>query len=172
MCVCVCVVCGYVCVCLCVGVWVCLYIFHLLDCVSVCFVHLISYMYTHYLFTHFHRNFDQLIPDAPELVHSYLEGEQDASCKRNAFMMLIHVDRVRDSDGLASWLFLLLFSMHELFFLPPPSSLPPFFPSSLPPSIPPLSSLLSPPSFPLSLSPSLPLSLSPLSSLLPPSLHP
>ena len=41
------------------------------------------------------RNFDQLIPDAPELIHSYLEGEQDASCKRNAFMMLIHVDRVR-----------------------------------------------------------------------------
>ena len=40
------------------------------------------------------RNFDTLIPDAPELIHSYLEGEQDASCKRNAFMMLIHVDRV------------------------------------------------------------------------------
>ncbi len=42
-----------------------------------------------------YRNFDFLIPDAPELIHSYLEGEQDASCKRNAFMMLIHVDRVR-----------------------------------------------------------------------------
>lgn len=42
----------------------------------------------------FFRNFDGLIPDAPELIHSYLEGEQDASCKRNAFMMLIHVDRV------------------------------------------------------------------------------
>ena len=42
------------------------------------------------------RNFDHLIPDAPELIHSYLEGEQDASCKRNAFMMLIHVDRVWD----------------------------------------------------------------------------
>lgn len=40
------------------------------------------------------RNFDGLIPDAPELIHTYLEGEQDASCKRNAFMMLIHVDRV------------------------------------------------------------------------------
>ncbi len=40
------------------------------------------------------RNFDGLIPDAPELIHAYLEGEQDASCKRNAFMMLIHVDRV------------------------------------------------------------------------------
>lgn len=41
------------------------------------------------------RNFENLIPDAPELIHSYLEGEADASCKRNAFMMLIHVDRVR-----------------------------------------------------------------------------
>lgn len=41
-----------------------------------------------------YRNFDGLIPDAPELIHTYLEGEQDASCKRNAFMMLIHVDRV------------------------------------------------------------------------------
>ena len=49
------------------------------------------------------RNFDQLIPDAPELIHSYLEGEQDASCKRNAFMMLIHVDRVRQR-GLESGL--------------------------------------------------------------------
>ena len=41
-----------------------------------------------------YRNFDGLIPDAPELIHTYLEGEQDASCKRNAFIMLIHVDRV------------------------------------------------------------------------------
>ena len=50
------------------------------------------------LWSALHRNFDSLIPDAPELVHSYLEGEGDASCKRNAFMMLIHVDRVRHSD--------------------------------------------------------------------------
>lgn len=42
----------------------------------------------------FSRNFDFLIPDAPELVHTFLEQEQDASCKRNAFMMLIHVDQV------------------------------------------------------------------------------
>ena len=43
------------------------------------------------------RNFNFLIPDAPELVHTFLEQEQDASCKRNAFMMLIHVDQVRCS---------------------------------------------------------------------------
>lgn len=48
------------------------------------------------------KNFDQLIPDAPELIHSYLEGEQDASCKRNAFMMLIHVDRERALDYLTT----------------------------------------------------------------------
>ncbi len=41
-----------------------------------------------------YRNFEALIPDAPELIHNYLEGELDASCKRNAFMMLIHADRV------------------------------------------------------------------------------
>ena len=41
------------------------------------------------------RNFDSLIPDAPELIGNFLEGEQDASCKRNAFMMLIHADQVQ-----------------------------------------------------------------------------
>jgi len=47
-----------------------------------------------------YRNCDGLIPDAPELIHSYLEGEQDPSCKRNAFMMLIHVDRVRGQGAM------------------------------------------------------------------------
>ena len=41
-------------------------------------------------------NFEFLIPDAPELVYNFLEAEQDASAKRNAFMMLLHVDQVRD----------------------------------------------------------------------------
>lgn len=45
-----------------------------------------------------HSNFDYLIPDAPELVHDFLEREQDASCKRNAFMMLIHVDQVTEQQ--------------------------------------------------------------------------
>lgn len=40
------------------------------------------------------RSFDFLIPDAPELIANFLDGEQDASCKRNAFMMLIHADQV------------------------------------------------------------------------------
>ena len=54
------------------------------------------------LFICLFRSFDQLIPDAPELIQSYLEGEQDPSCKRNAFMMLIHVDRERALDYLSS----------------------------------------------------------------------
>ena len=49
-----------------------------------------------------HRNFEQLIPDAPELIQGYLESEQDPSCKRNAFMMLIHVDQERALDYLSS----------------------------------------------------------------------
>ena len=54
-------------------------------------------LYHTYMYMYILRSFDQLIPDAPELIHSYLEGEQDASCKRNAFMMLIHVDRVGET---------------------------------------------------------------------------
>uniref|UniRef100_A0A2K5QAG4 Coatomer subunit beta n=1 Tax=Cebus imitator TaxID=2715852 RepID=A0A2K5QAG4_CEBIM len=38
-------------------------------------------------------NFEHLIPDAPELIHDFLVNEKDASCKRNAFMMLIHADQ-------------------------------------------------------------------------------
>lgn len=49
-----------------------------------------------------YRNFDSLIPDAPELIHNFLEGEQDMSCKRNAFMMLIHADQKRALDYLSS----------------------------------------------------------------------
>lgn len=49
-----------------------------------------------------YRKFDSLIPDAPELVQSYLEGEKDASCKRNAFMMLIHADQERALDYLTT----------------------------------------------------------------------
>ncbi|KRY75241.1 Coatomer subunit beta [Trichinella pseudospiralis] len=43
-----------------------------------------------------YKNFDFLIPDAPELIHNFLESEQDSSCKRNAFMMLLHVTSFSD----------------------------------------------------------------------------
>jgi coatomer subunit beta len=48
------------------------------------------------------RNFEFLIPDAPELISNFLEGEQDMSCKRNAFMMLIHADQERALSYLAT----------------------------------------------------------------------
>lgn len=44
----------------------------------------------------------ELIPDAPELIYNFLETEQDPSCKRNAFMMLIEVDRNKALDYLAT----------------------------------------------------------------------
>ncbi|XP_031562290.1 coatomer subunit beta-like [Actinia tenebrosa] len=49
-----------------------------------------------------YKNFEFLIPDAPELVHTFLEQEGDASCKRNAFMMLIHVDQERALEYLST----------------------------------------------------------------------
>uniref|UniRef100_S4R682 Coatomer subunit beta n=1 Tax=Petromyzon marinus TaxID=7757 RepID=S4R682_PETMA len=48
------------------------------------------------------RNFEHLIPDAPELIHDFLVNEKDASCKRNAFMMLIHADQDRALDYLST----------------------------------------------------------------------
>lgn len=49
-----------------------------------------------------YRNFDFLIPDAPELIANFLEGEQDMSCKRNAFVMLIHADQEKALSYLSS----------------------------------------------------------------------
>lgn len=43
-----------------------------------------------------------MIPDAPELISNFLEGEQDMSCKRNAFMMLIHADQERALNYLST----------------------------------------------------------------------
>ncbi|KAL3279134.1 hypothetical protein HHI36_016648 [Cryptolaemus montrouzieri] len=51
-----------------------------------------------------YRNFEFLIPDAPELISNYLDGEQDMSCKRNAFLMLLHADQDRALSYLASCL--------------------------------------------------------------------
>ncbi|CAH0553104.1 unnamed protein product [Brassicogethes aeneus] len=51
-----------------------------------------------------YRNFEFLIPDAPELISTYLEGEHDMSCKRNAFLMLLHADQDRALSYLANCL--------------------------------------------------------------------
>lgn len=49
-----------------------------------------------------YKNFNFLMPDAPELIANFLEREQDMSCKRNAFMMLIHADQERALNYLSS----------------------------------------------------------------------
>uniref|UniRef100_A0A915DJP9 Coatomer subunit beta n=1 Tax=Ditylenchus dipsaci TaxID=166011 RepID=A0A915DJP9_9BILA len=48
-----------------------------------------------------YKNFEFLISDGPEIIAQFLEGEQDASCKRNAFMMLLHVDQSRALEYLS-----------------------------------------------------------------------
>lgn len=40
-----------------------------------------------------YKKYEHLIPDAPERMLNYLEQEQDPSCKRNAFLMLLHVSQ-------------------------------------------------------------------------------
>ena len=35
-----------------------------------------------------YREFENLIPDAPELIQTFLAAESDATCKRNAFVFL------------------------------------------------------------------------------------
>uniref|UniRef100_A0A915LS07 Coatomer subunit beta n=1 Tax=Meloidogyne javanica TaxID=6303 RepID=A0A915LS07_MELJA len=52
------------------------------------------------LFT-IYKNFEFLVPNAPEVISQLLESEQDASCKRNAFIMLLHVDQQRALDYLS-----------------------------------------------------------------------
>lgn len=49
-----------------------------------------------------YSNFEFLIPDAPELVANFLDGEQDMSCKRNAFLMLLHAEQERAHQYLAA----------------------------------------------------------------------
>ncbi|XP_070532098.1 coatomer subunit beta-like [Ptychodera flava] len=76
----------------------------LMPAIRACLEHRHSYVRRNAvlaIFTIF-KNFDFLIPDAPELIHNFLEQEQDASCKRNAFMMLIHADQERALDYLST----------------------------------------------------------------------
>lgn len=44
------------------------------------------------------------MPDAPEVIANFLETEQDMSCKRNAFLMLLHADQEKALSYLASCL--------------------------------------------------------------------
>ena len=49
-----------------------------------------------------YQNFDQLIPDGPEVILEFLQSEKDNSCKRNAFMFLKAADQDKALEYLAS----------------------------------------------------------------------
>lgn len=51
-----------------------------------------------------YKNFDFLIPDAPEVVATVLEVEQDMATRRNSFLMLLQVDQKRALDYLSGCL--------------------------------------------------------------------
>lgn len=76
----------------------------LMPSIRACLEHRHSYVRRNAVLAIFtiYKNFDFLIPDAPELIHNFLEQEGDASCKRNAFMMLIHVDQERALEYLST----------------------------------------------------------------------
>lgn len=78
----------------------------LMASIRACLEHRHSYVRRNAVLAIFtiYRNFEFLIPDAPELISNYLDGEQDMSCKRNAFLMLLHADQERALSYLASCL--------------------------------------------------------------------
>lgn len=78
----------------------------LLPTIRTCLEHRHSYVRRNAVLAIFkiYVNFEFLIPDAPELVLDFLSRESDASCKRNAFLMLIHLDQKKALDYLNSCL--------------------------------------------------------------------
>lgn len=76
----------------------------LMPAIRACLEHRHSYVRRNAVLAIFtiYKNFEFLIPDAPELVANFLDGEQDMSCKRNAFLMLLHADQERALSYLAS----------------------------------------------------------------------
>lgn len=57
-----------------------------------CLEHRHSYVRKNAVFAVYsiYREFEHLIPDAPELMHTFLVAETDSTCKRNAFVFLSH----------------------------------------------------------------------------------
>ncbi|EJU02825.1 coatomer subunit beta [Dacryopinax primogenitus] len=49
-----------------------------------------------------HRNFEHLVPDAPELVQTFLAAESDMTCKRNAFVCLSQLAPEKAAEYLLS----------------------------------------------------------------------
>ncbi|XP_036148869.1 coatomer subunit beta [Monomorium pharaonis] len=78
----------------------------LMPAITGCLEHRHSYVRRNAVLAIFtiYRNFEFLIPDAPDLIAKYLEGEQDMSCRRNAFLMLLHADQNKALAYLAACL--------------------------------------------------------------------
>lgn len=78
----------------------------LMPAIRSCLDHRVCYVRRNAVLAIFtiYRNFGFLIPDAPELIAEFLESEQDMSCKRNAFLMLLHADQKSALAYLASCL--------------------------------------------------------------------
>jgi len=57
-----------------------------------CLEHRHSYVRKNAVFAVFaiYKEFEHLIPDAPELMTTFLAAESDSTCKRNAFVFLSH----------------------------------------------------------------------------------
>ncbi|KAG2097991.1 uncharacterized protein F5147DRAFT_816263 [Suillus discolor] len=49
-----------------------------------------------------YREYEHLIPDAPELMQTFIDAESDATCKRNAFVFLAHCTIPKATERLIS----------------------------------------------------------------------
>uniref|UniRef100_T1PF97 Coatomer subunit beta n=1 Tax=Musca domestica TaxID=7370 RepID=T1PF97_MUSDO len=76
----------------------------LMPSIRACLEHRHSYVRRNAVLAIFtiYKNFDWLVPDGPELIANFLDTQQDMSCKRNAFLMLLHADQERALNYLAS----------------------------------------------------------------------
>lgn len=78
----------------------------LMPAIQACLDHRHSYVRRNAVLAIFtiYKNFEWLVPDGPELIANFLDTQQDMSCKRNAFLMLLHADQERALNYLASCL--------------------------------------------------------------------
>ncbi|VDB90223.1 unnamed protein product [Peniophora sp. CBMAI 1063] len=62
----------------------------LIPIVRSCLEHRHAYVRKNAVFAVYtiYREYEHLVPDAPELIHTFLAAESDATCKRNAFVFL------------------------------------------------------------------------------------
>ncbi|ODN05725.1 Coatomer subunit beta [Orchesella cincta] len=78
----------------------------LMPAIRACLEHRHAYVRRNAILAIFtiYKNFEFLIPDAPEVVATVLEVEQDMATRRNSFLMLLQVDQKRALDYLSSCL--------------------------------------------------------------------